>query len=169
MRVFFVRHRLYACMTGQRSPFLVAEPAVPCPGSSSTGCDEVSAIRIADRYVAVVTTFGGSDHSDAIVEVLDVARRTSVADWTTPNSFGLYTGITDLELSPRGALGLIAETLDPYAEPGQRYMYEVRALTSKRNAVLDSGPDIAARSLALARNHTLYWTNAGAPRSAPLR
>jgi hypothetical protein len=90
-----------------------------------------------------------------------------VADWATPND-SRYSGITDLELSPRGALGLIVESVDPYVEPGQRVTYEVRVLTSARNAVLDSGPDIVPRSLALARNDTLYWTNAGAPRSAAL-
>lgn len=167
VRVFWVRHRLYACVTGQRRPYLVAEPPDPCPGSSSVGCDDVAAIRIAGRFVAVVGRFSGSDHATAYVEVLDVARRRSVADWATPND-SRYSGITDLELSPRGALGLIVESVDPYAEPGQRVTYEVRVLTSARNAVLDSGPDIVPRSLALARNDTLYWTNAGAPRSAAL-
>jgi hypothetical protein len=167
VRVFWVRHRLYACVTGQRRPYLVAEPPDPCPGSSSVGCDDVAAIRVAGRFVAVVGRFSGSDHASAYVEVLDVAHRTSVADWSTPNEH--YNGIADLELSPRGALGLIAETVDPYAEPGETVTYEVRVLTSERSAVLDSGPDIAPRSLALARNDTLYWTNAGAPRSAFLR
>ena len=169
VRVFWVRHRLYACMTGQRRPYLVAEPPDPCPGSSSVGCDDVAAIRVAGRFVAVVGRFSGSDHASAYVEVLDVAHRTSVADWATPNEDFSYSGITDLVLSARGALGLIAETVEPYAEPGQQVTYEVRVLTSERSAVLDSGPDIAPRSLALARNDTLYWTNAGAPRSAALR
>jgi hypothetical protein len=167
VRVFWVGHRLYACATGQRRAYELVELPNPCPGSTSTGCDDVSAIRVAGRYVAVVQISGGSDHGEVSVEVVDVARRRSVADWTTPYGFYRYDDITDLELSPRGALGLIVRTV--YAEPGPTVTYEVRALTSQRNAVIDSGPDIAPRSLALASDGTLYWTNAGAPRSAALR
>ena len=147
MRVFWVGDRLYACATGQRRAYELVDLVDRCPGGSSQGCGHVSAIRVASRYVATVQTYEGRDHGDSTVQVVDVGRREPVSDWVTPYDHLRYDHITDLELSPRGSLGLIART--DYAEPGRAVTYEPEpraVLDERRDAPLGCPPLTALAS-----------------------
>lgn len=76
-----------------------------------------------------------------------------------------YLNATDLVLRGDGALAWILEIRDTATAPPR---YEVRASVSGTGStLLAEGADIAPGSLARAGS-TLYWTQAGAPRSAPL-
>ena len=74
--------------------------------------------------------------------------------------------VTDLELRDTGGVAWIARgTVGPLGSNS----LEVRKLEPGATAsvLLDSGPGVDPGSLALS-GATLYWTSAGAPRSAPL-
>jgi hypothetical protein len=74
--------------------------------------------------------------------------------------------VDSLVLKPNGSLAFIASTFDQNGAilPG---LSVVKVEQGAKPVVLDSGAGVDAGSLALAGS-TLYWTDAGAPMSAPL-
>ena len=78
---------------------------------------------------------------------------------------GRLAEVTDLVLRGDGTMAWIVELRDSAMSPPS---YELRRSgAGSASTLLALGADIAPGSLALAGS-TLYWTQAGAPRSAPL-
>lgn len=71
-------------------------------------------------------------------------------------------GVTDLELTSQGALAWIAS-----GAPNRDDYFYVQKADGAGRAVLDEGPAIDPRSLAIS-GRRIYWTNAGEPRTAVL-
>jgi hypothetical protein len=166
VRVFWVGHRLYACATRAPTPLLLYEESVPCPASSSSGCDSVDHVRLAGRYAAVAWELQQRDGTSSAAAVFDVLARKWVRARYTPQQIGWSYWITDIEVTSHGGLGLIeaAKYAGIYPSPAT---YEVRKKDAQGAALLDSGPDVVPRSLALA-DGTLYWTLGGAANSTRL-
>jgi hypothetical protein len=169
LRVFWVRHTLYACKKGGTRPIYLGEPAVPCSEQSSTsGCDGVSAVRVKRRFVAVAW-FAEGERTIAWVDVVDVVKRRHVSSWEPPDHDGPYwfTNITDMVLASSGALGMIVQ--EGRADPEDYQVTDkVLTLNGSKRTLLDTGDDIDDHSLAL-RNGTLYWKHGDIVRSAPLQ
>jgi hypothetical protein len=165
-RVFWVGHRLYACASRARKPLLLYREEFPCPAEASSGCDAVDRVRLAGRFVGVDWELQQRDEVSAGVDVFDVAGRKRVRGYLTPSEAGWSYGISDIELTPRGGLGVL--TVARSQAFGSASSYEVRKRDVNGSALLDSGPDIDPRSLALAE-HTLYWSRGGVAHAAAIR
>jgi hypothetical protein len=130
---------------------------------------EVELTRFSRRLLAVGLLSCGPGGS---VATLDVRRtrngrriRRVRAVPAPPFLPGALMRLTDLVLRGDGALAWIVETRDTATAPPR---YQVRtSLGGSESTLLAEGADIAPGSLALARS-TLYWTQAGAPRSSAL-
>ena len=114
---------------------------------------------------ATEDTAATGDAIGAVVEVADLGTGRVVARFQSPSEPNTYD-VTDLELRANGSVAWIARIVS--GTPATT-TYEVRTFgpTVSHSTIVDSGPDIASRSLALSAP-TLYWTRAGAPRSTTL-
>jgi hypothetical protein len=129
--------------------------------SSITVGETVAQLRLGGRFVGYWVE-GCIKASPCGVEVrvvdLSTGRRTVQASAFSPG-MPLFE-VTDLELKPNASVAWIAKP-----DTGG---FEVRKSdASGRNQLLDSGPDIDPSSLAVSAS-IVYWTKAGAPRSAKL-
>ena len=141
--------RTYGCLYRTGRSRLLA------PASDGT----LGAFDIAGGYVGFVS--GGSAGHPQTVHLVPLARGRSFTN-RIPD-----TTVTRLEITRRGSMAWIRDS-------------DSGASVSKKDAgsstvvVLDPGPTVAARSLAIGgptatgAEATVYWTNAGQPRSAPL-
>jgi hypothetical protein len=111
---------------------------------------------ISGRFVAYDKLSCNSQACAGGVRVLDVRTgRDRLAEPVLSSAYEL----SDILVTSRGSAAWIRR---PHPDT-----MEVRRLDATGEAVLDAGPDIVQDSLA-ASGSTLYWTNAGAPRSAPI-
>lgn len=153
--------RVYLCSypTGRRTPI---------GWSECFNAIEVQLTRFSRRFLAVEAFTcgpGGTGSTIYLRRTRDGHRVRRVAADPEPFVAGALRDVTDLVLRGDGALAWIVETRDsPSAAP----RYQVRASPSATaSTLLAEGSDIAPGSLALAGS-TVYWTQAGAPRSASL-
>lgn len=151
--------RVYLCSyrTGRRTPI---------GWDDCFNAAEVQLTRFSRRLLAVDTL---SCASGGTVSTLDMRRtrdgrrlrRVAAAPFVP----GRLAEVTDLVLRGDGTMAWIVELRDSAMSPPS---YELRRSgAGTASALLALGADIAPGSLALAGS-TLYWTQAGAPRSAPL-
>ena len=135
--------------------------------------EEVELTRFARRFVAIATVNsnpGGSFSSIFIRRVRDgrrLARLAAAPDAPAVGAGGspIRTGVRDLVIRGDGRVAWIVEVRD---EGTGASVYELRtAAPGAASILLAAGADIAPGSLALAGS-TLYWSQAGLPRSAPL-
>jgi hypothetical protein len=154
-RVFLCSYR-----TGRRTPLGTDD----CFNSI-----EVELTTFSRRLLAVALSSCGSGGS---VATLDVRRtrdgrriRRVRAVPAPPFMPGALIRVTDLVLRDDGALAWIVEIRDT-ATASPRYQVRT-SLGGRASTLLAEGADIAPGSLARARS-TLYWTQAGAPRSSTL-
>jgi hypothetical protein len=130
---------------------------------------EVELTRFSRRFLAVDLLSCGPGGS---VSTLDVRRtrdgrriRRVRAVPAPPFMPGALMRVTDLVLRGDGSLAWIVETRETESASPR---YQVRtSVRGTESTLLAEGTDIPPGSLALAGS-TLYWTQAGAPRSAPL-
>ena len=163
-RVFYRRRRdpdrIYLCSygTGRRT---------------SIGWDdcfnaaEVQLTRFARRYLAVDTFSCGPGGTASTLDLRRTrdGRRVRRVAAAAPSGPGSLADVTDLLLRGDGTMAWIVERRDSPTSPPR---YELRrSATGSASSVLAQGSDLVPGSLALAGS-TLYWTQAGTPRSAPL-
>jgi hypothetical protein len=134
---------------------------------------EVGMIRVAGDYVAYFENDTGRHHFES-VNVFDTVRaREVVSVGITANmQYGLWTGDSDvlaLAVGRRGELAYVVQhpTDTDYAGRA-RIRRGLRAVDAGGSRLLDKGDGVEPASLAIA-GRTVHWTNAGEPRSAPLR
>ena len=162
-RVFYRRtrdpDRVYLCSyaTGRRTPI---------GWDDCFNAAEVQLTRFSRRFLAADTFScgpGGTASTLDLRRTRDGRRVRRVA--AAPSAPGSLADVTDLVLRGDGTMAWIVELRDSAAAPPR---YELRSSGSgASSSVLAQGVDIAPGSLALAGS-TLYWTQAGAPQSAPL-
>lgn len=158
-----VTRRWYACLyrTGRRIHLGDVGPA----GMFS---DRISPVRLAGRYVATAEEYTASsgDALGAVIEVRNLLTGALVHRFQSPGDPNTYD-ITDLELRSNGSVAWIARIVQGVPATTA---YEVRTFptTESHTTIVDAGPAIDPRSLALSRK-TLYWTRDGAPRSTTLK
>jgi hypothetical protein len=162
-RVFYRRtrdpDRVYLCSygTGRRTPI---------GWDDCFNAAEVQLTRFSRRFLAVDTFScgpGGTASTLDLRRMRDGRRIRRVA--AAPSAPGSLGDVTDLVLRGDGAMAWIVELRDSPTSP---LRYELRRSESgSSSSVLAQGGDLAPGSLALAGS-TLYWTQAGTPRSAPL-
>ena len=103
--------------------------------------------------------------SQVIVRRLDDGRTIAAAPATaTPLGAESYVTVSSLVLAGDGSVGWITQAGSIVSH---RQLTEVHARDSRGARVLDSGPGIGPRSLALAGSQ-LRWRDAGRSRTAPL-
>jgi hypothetical protein len=162
-RVFYRRtrepDRVYLCSyaTGRRTPI---------GWDDCFNAAEVQLTRFSRRFLAVDTFScgpGGTASTLDLRRTRDGRRIRRVA--AAPSVPGSLADVTDLVLRGDGTMAWIVELRDSPTSPPR---YELRRSASgSSSSVLAQGSDLAPGSLALAGS-TLYWTQAGTPRSAPL-
>jgi hypothetical protein len=151
--------RVYLCSygTGRRTPI---------GWDDCFNAAEVQLTRFSRRLLAVDTFScgpGGTASTLYLRRTRDGRRVRRVA--AAPSVPGLLADVTDLVLRGDGTMAWIVELRDSPTSPPR---YELRRSGSgSSSSVLAQGTDLAPGSLALAGS-TLYWTQAGTPRSAPL-
>lgn len=129
---------------------------------------EVQLVRVSRRLLAVDLFSCGPGGTVSTIDLRRTGngrrvRRLEAAPG--PAALGALADLTDLVLRADGALAWIVELRAAATSPPR---YEVRrALRGAAPELVAQGPDIAPGSLALAGS-TLYWTQAGTPRSSPL-
>jgi hypothetical protein len=164
VRVFWVRRGLYACASHGRKPLRLYVESVPCPADSSSGCDSVDLVRLTGRYAAVAWEVQQRDETSSGAAVFDVMARKRVHTRYTSQQTGWSYGFTDMEITSHGGLGVIEVAQEDGLYPSSP-TYTVRKADSNGAALLESGSDIAPRSLAYS-DGTLYWTRAGVAHSS---
>ncbi len=138
-------------------------------GADCFNAQAPSQFVLARRWLGYVSTSCDTVSGSDTVAVFDLrSRRRRVWAIATPTAAAAqdpYTHVADVALARTGEIAWIAS----YLTGGTR-TYEVRRSTPVRgeSVLLDSGPDVAADSLAAGAN-LVYWTRGGAARSAPLR
>ena len=162
-RVFYRRtrdpDRVYLCSygTGRRTPI---------GWDDCFNAAEVQLTRFSRRFLAVDALScgpGGTASTLDLRRTRDGRRIRRVA--AAPSMAGSLADVTDLVLRGDGTMAWIVELRDSPTSPPR---YELRRSASgSSSSVLAQGSDLAPGSLALAGS-TLYWTQAGTPRSAPL-
>lgn len=164
-RVFKKRQRIYACLYRTRRSFRIGGR------NSSGGKSSIGNLRLAGRFVAYSRM--GQRGIKLTVRELRKGRIVRDTPATVSERPGL-TAVTDVELKRNGSLAWIVKRtpidgpLSPYPLPADsRSEYHVRKSDRTGHALLDSGHDIAPRSLVL-RRATLYWMKSGNTRSATL-
>lgn len=122
--------------------------------------DEIGAgvygFRLAGRFLAYDHLDCLRESCDGEVRVLDLGTGKTRKSAPTQPGGGLAT---DLELTSTGAVAWIRAVTGPGTE--------LKAMDRAGERVLDSGSEIDRASLAVSGS-TLYWTRAGAPKSAAL-
>jgi hypothetical protein len=162
-RVFYRRtrdpDRVYLCSYG-------TERRTPIGWDDCFNAAEVQLTRFSRRFLAVDTFScgpGGTASRLDLRRTRDGRRIRRVA--AAPSVPGSLGDVTDLVLRGDGTMAWIVELRDSPTSPPR---YELRRSESgSSSSVLAQGGDLAPGSLALAGS-TLYWTQAGTPRSAPL-
>ncbi len=124
--------------------------------------------RISGDVVAY-TIVQSRDEVELGIRALDVRSGRLLYDVDAVSALGAPSlstdaAVTDLVLGGRGATAWISR--NPYAQPPT---YEVFAVDrADRRTQLDTGPDIAPRSLALSEHGALYWRNGSEVRTGVL-
>ena len=124
--------------------------------------------QLRSPFVAYVTSDGGSGGTFQNLEVVDLEarREREVAHFV---QFSGARNLRDYVLSRSGAIAWIRQD---YSANGSNVSDErsLHKLDADGRATLDPGPGVEIGSLALsAKGRRVYCTNAGEPRSAPLR
>jgi hypothetical protein len=136
--------------------------------------DYVTRVTVAGRFVAFVRTeTAGKSGSIASVTVHDAASGRTVrtvigVDWSS-QAYWQPSVVQALVLTRTGALAYVIR--HPHERDGrgrEREQVGLRALDAGGRRLLDKGPGIDPASLRH-ESSTVHWTNAGEPRSAPLR
>ena len=137
-------------------------------GPAGMFSDRISPVRLAGRYVATAAEYTAStgDAQGALIQVRDLRSGALVQRFQSPGDPNTYD-VTDLELRSNGSVAWIARIIQGMPATTT---YEVRRFpaTESHSTILDAGPAIGRRSLALS-GPTLYWTRDGALRSTTLR
>lgn len=158
-----VTRRWYACLYRTQRPVHLGDV-----GPAGMFSDRISPVRLAGRYVATAEeyTAASGDALGAVIQVRDMRSGALVQRFQSPGDPNTYD-VTDLELRTNGSVAWSARIVQGMPATTT---YEVRRFptTESHSTILDSGPAIAPRSLALS-GRTIYWTSDGAPRSATLR
>ena len=88
-------------------------------------------------------------------------------DPVTSNPGDGYSSIEDVVVASDGAVAWIG--VGGYTSKAEPTNVEVRRITARgTNELLDSGPGLAVKSLALAHDGRVYWTNGSTAKSAAL-
>jgi hypothetical protein len=152
---------VYGCERPAARPWLLASEL------DGVEVDRVEHVRIAGDVVAYAE-YGGFKCSGGSVNVFDLRAGRLLRSRPTTNAIGpLASGCT----STARALRLVVRPSGAVAwteAPGDAGNVTVRALDHAGDRLLDSGPAIDPQSLRLGAG-TVTWTDAGQPRSAPLR
>jgi hypothetical protein len=139
----------------------------PVPYGSATGGEGVEPEALAGSIVAYghMVIVGSTGEWTVVVRDLRNGRvlrkaPTGVPVKAEPSSLGIGRAVA-IVLKTDGSVAWIVETDQENGE------YQVHAVDKSGSRTLASGADVAPTSLALAGS-TLYWTQGGKPRSAPL-
>ena len=129
-------------------------------------------LRIAGRYLATASVDFDRKQPiypgvDLRVAVRDVKRDRCISAFhPDPAYSGRYDdgapGVTDLELSSQGAVAWIAS-----GAPNRDDHFYVQKADASGRAVLDEGPEIDTRSLAIT-GRRIFWMSGGVPKTAVL-
>jgi len=140
-------------------------------GADCFNAQAPSRFVIAGRWLAYVSlscdTVSGSD-TVIVVDLRTRKRRYQATATSTPAAAAdVYAGVERLLVVRAGDVAWVASYVPAQGRPR---VYEVRRSTPTRNesALLDSGTDVLADSLAVSPS-LVYWTRDAAPRSVPLR
>jgi hypothetical protein len=121
-------------------------------------------IVVAGRFVA----YGAGTDCGHLCSPYSVVLQDLRSGRTTLTSGSIIVGsVTDLVLRPTGSLAFGAPTVDSQQPVLTGGAQVVAVPHGQPPTILAHGPDVAPGSMALA-GPTLYWTQAGLPRSAPL-
>lgn len=187
VRAFAQRGLLYACATGSRRMFFLGDnPSGTCesPSCESRGIEQV---ELAGRYVAYLEGELTRDAGTAAIYLLDTkrARKRRVFSGGSLESREKVTAPA-LVVTPRGGVAWIAVRELPEATTGPRTTRVFKQNAGASRELLDAvdvgegaplegqgtlgGQGIDLTSLALSEGgRTVYWTNSGQPRTAPIK
>lgn len=129
-------------------------------------CNIPPTTRIAGRFCAIASDSGGRDGTFTSLSLVDLHKRRKQLVW---RSSGDNSATTDLAVTSKGAVGWI-DFYESRDGTGNHlgWISEVRSVTPGGGvSLLDRGPDVQPRSLALAGS-LLYWITATHARSADL-
>jgi hypothetical protein len=168
--------RQAACSHASRKPFVMKEcDNLDCEGPSFSGLTLAGDILAYQRYEYT----GSSKYMDAtpaswLVQVRDLRTHRLIHSSPTstsepPPSKVIGNGPTEgIVVKPDGAVAWIAvDGSHPYSPSLPPTVYQVWKIDRTGRHLLAMGPQIAPSSIALSGN-TVYWTDGGAPASAPL-
>ncbi len=161
-RVYKHRGRTSLCITMSGRRIRLGDED---PDRSFPSVIRVRSLRLSKRYLAYVYESSREETERFIYSYSLRApkRRSFVAEQReAERTQGAPSGVTDLEVSDRGALAWIVQ--NAYASPPRP---EVHVADKAGARVLDSSPGIERGSLALARGR-VYWSNGNTPRSERL-
>jgi hypothetical protein len=146
----------FGCAYKTRRPFRLP--------SNEPGVDGYGPFALSGRFVAFgyYPSCGTCVDEDNFVWVFNAFKRKGRQLLLDDNDDGKVTRITDIEVNRTGSVGWISRDLKSPAS----VLVQKAEGSATTPTLLDSGPDIERQSLA-SSGTTLYWTKAGAPRSAP--
>ena len=169
VRVFRLRHYVYACAYRTDRPVRVGDAYIPCSSSSDCGGPKVAGI--AGRWVALRYVQGGATSTPtARLVVVDAVSRRSQSAYS---SFGApdapkhdFAGVSAARITATGRFALVADFL---LRDGTWVGRQVRVGNGSRpgSTLVDDGVGIDPFSLAVAHS-TAYWKHSGQVRTAEM-
>ena len=169
-RIFARRGTLYACAAGSRRTIELGPrfSAGECFSPNDCSGSGIRTVRLTRRFAAYVEARTTTDAATSAIRVVDIRQRTERNVWREGSLNSTESvGVPDIELASDGSIAWLA-IRGPRGTTSTNFTR--RVLASTRGAapvVLDEGGGIELGSLALA-GKLVYWTNAGAPRSAAI-
>jgi hypothetical protein len=160
--VYATSGQVFGCAGGARARYALGQ-LTTCLRGALVGPVRVAGVRV---VYAVKRCGVDTGTSQVLVRRLD-SGRTIAALPATATRLGAesYVTVSSLVLAGNGSVGWITQA---GSIVGHRRLTEVHARDSQGARVLDSGPTIAAGSLALVGSQ-LRWRDAGRTRTARLR
>jgi hypothetical protein len=161
VRVYGTGGQVFGCARGSRTRYPLGQ-VTSCLRGALVGPVRVAGIRVA---YAVKRCGVDTGTSQVIVRRLDDGHMSAAVPATaTPLGAESYVTVTALALAPDGSVGWITQGGSIVSH---RQLTEVHARDARGARVLDSGPGIGPRSLALAGSQ-LRWRDAGQRRTVRL-
>jgi hypothetical protein len=165
VRIFRKNGKTYGCHYGRGRAYALGDRN----GEESADFNELNFLQVAGAFAGYERLTTGRLGSLSRSTTINLRTGRFVRDvYNGGGPSAPVVEVTDLELRRTGSMAWITQSRDSDVSGPLPIQYEVRAgVRSSSFALLDAGPDVDPRSLAL-EGTTLYWTRAGVRRSAAL-